>query len=79
MEKNHLKAGSIISSNSMTTDTEERMEFPHNGKTQSSVIFLDHHVELMRRGKVPDSAVSNTANNTCFWNPFSTDPAAGQW
>ena len=78
MEKN-LQAGSIIDPNSMASKSEERMAFPHRGNTLSSVIFLDFHVEQMKKGKVPDSAVSSTANNTCFWNPFSTDPAAGQW
>jgi len=67
-----------IKSNS-TSDDKLRMVFPHRGKTLSSVTFLDFHVEQMKKGKVPDGAISDTAANTCFWNPFSTDPAAGQW
>ena len=49
-----------------------RADFPHSNQAQ--VLFMDGHVELMLRGKIPDLKLrpsgSNSADKTSFWNPY---------
>ena len=44
-------------------------EYPH--KDQSTTIFLDFHVEQMKRSIVPDQKLDSSAYKTTFWDPYN--------
>ena len=51
-------------------------DYPHNDRT--SVVFLDWHVEQLKRSKIPDQKLRPSgaleAADTTFWNPFRANP-----
>ena len=59
------------------SDSTYAADFPH--KDQSTMIFLDFHVEQMKRSRVPDQKVNDKAWKTTFWAPFTTDPTYNNW
>ena len=59
------------------SDSTYAADFPH--KDQSTTIFLDFHVEQMKRSRVPDQKVNDKAWKTTFWAPFTTDPTYNNW
>jgi len=59
------------------SDSTYAADFPH--KDQSTTIFLDFHVEQMKRSSVPDQKLNSKAWKTTFWDPFTTDPTYNNW
>ena len=55
-------------------------DYPHNDRT--SVIFLDWHVQQLKRSKIPDQKVSSSGKTeaayTTFWAPFRAT-ASNYW
>ena len=64
--------------NPLTTTTRTYcMEFPHNDN--ASVLFLDGHVEHIKRSRVPDNNIDSTAWQSSFWRVLETGNYHDRW
>ena len=49
-------------------------DYPHSDK--STIIFLDFHIDQLKRSKIPDQKINSSGANeaayTSFWDPFRT-------
>ena len=52
-------------------------EYPHNDN--STVLFLDWHVEHVKRARVPDQEVNSAAWTSSFWRVFETGNYHDDW
>ena len=52
-------------------------EYIHNDS--SSVLFLDWHVEHVKRSRIPDNAIDSTASQSSFWRIFETGNYHDRW
>ena len=52
-------------------------EFPHNDRT--SVLFLDWHVEHVKRSRIPDQSIDSTASASSFWRAREEGAYHDRW
>lgn len=60
-----------------TTDHTYCAEFPHNDTT--SVLFLDWHVEHVKRARIPDQSIDSNAAASSFWRILPTGSYHDRW
>ena len=79
MEKG-LSSGSMIVSylhNILTGGTTYAADYPHSDR--STTLFLDFHIEQMKRSRVPDyKLIGDAAAYSTFWAPFNAS-ALDNW